>query len=107
MNQAEIDELVSAGIAKDQEDIDELVGMLKATLWVLEHPEVNALNFCGSPRLLALKARNILSKHAEKARRAELPMVEPVHSEDGVNGAGKEEYGNAEIDAWNVDAGAP
>lgn len=35
----------------------ELLAMMSATLWVLEHPEVNAIKFCGNPRELALRIR--------------------------------------------------
>ena len=35
----------------------ELLAMMSATLWVLEHPEVNAIKFCGSPRELARRIR--------------------------------------------------
>lgn len=62
MNQAEIDELTAAGIAKDQADIAALRRALEATLWVLEHPEVNTIDFCGSPRYLALEVRALLAR---------------------------------------------
>jgi hypothetical protein len=64
MNQAEIDELTAAGIAKDQKDIAALRRALEATLWVLEHPEVNAINFCGSPRHLVLEVRALLARQS-------------------------------------------
>jgi ABC-type transport system involved in cytochrome c biogenesis ATPase subunit len=35
----------------------ELLAILSATLWVLEHPEVNAIRFCGNPRELAQRIR--------------------------------------------------
>ena len=35
----------------------ELLGMLSAALWVLEHPEVNAIKFCGNPFYLAKSIR--------------------------------------------------
>lgn len=38
----------------------ELLAILSTTLWVLEHPEVNAIKFCGSPRELAQSIRRRL-----------------------------------------------
>lgn len=35
----------------------ELLAILSATLWVLEHPEVNAIKFAGNPRGLATRIR--------------------------------------------------
>lgn len=35
----------------------ELLAILSATLWVLEHPEVNAIKFAGNPRGLAERIR--------------------------------------------------
>jgi len=35
----------------------ELLAILAATLWVLEHPEVNAIKFAGNPRGLAERIR--------------------------------------------------
>lgn len=35
----------------------ELLAMMSATLWVLEHPDVNAIKFCGNPRDLAMRIR--------------------------------------------------
>jgi hypothetical protein len=35
----------------------ELLGILSATLWVLEHPDVNAIRFSGNPRELAQRIR--------------------------------------------------
>lgn len=40
----------------------ELLTMLSATLWVLEHPEVNAIKFCGNPRDLALRIRQRMAQ---------------------------------------------
>ena len=35
----------------------ELLDILSVTLWVLEHPEVNAIRFSGNPRGLAQRIR--------------------------------------------------
>ena len=35
----------------------ELLAILSATLWVLEHPDVNAIKFCGNPKELAMRIR--------------------------------------------------
>lgn len=35
----------------------ELLAILSATLWVLEHPEVDAIKFAGNPRDLAKRIR--------------------------------------------------
>jgi len=42
----------------------ELLGILSATLWVLEHPEVNAIRFCGNPSELAQRIRLHLERGA-------------------------------------------
>lgn len=40
----------------------ELLAILSATLWVLEHPDVNAIRFCGNPRELAGRIRRHLQR---------------------------------------------
>lgn len=35
----------------------ELLAMMSATLWVLEHPDVNKINFAGNPQGLAKRIR--------------------------------------------------
>lgn len=51
----------------------ELLMILSATLWVLEHPEVNAIKFAGNPRGLAERIRVRLEK------------IEPVWATIGTN----------------------
>jgi hypothetical protein len=41
----------------------ELLAILSATLWVLEHPEVNAIKFCGDPRELAQRIRRRMDQN--------------------------------------------
>lgn len=45
----------------------ELLAILSATLWVLEHPDVNSIKFAGNPRGLADRIRKRLEK-IEQAR---------------------------------------
>lgn len=40
----------------------ELLALMSATLWVLEHPEVNAIKFCGNPKELAFHIRQRLEQ---------------------------------------------
>lgn len=40
-----------------QNEKRELLAILSATLWVLEHPEVNAIRFAGNPGGLAKRIR--------------------------------------------------
>ena len=40
----------------------ELLAIMSAALWVLEHPEVNAIKFCGNPRALALRIRQRMAQ---------------------------------------------
>ena len=44
--------------------IEALTKALQSTLWVLEHPEVNAIKFCGNPRGLAKEIRQLLKDEA-------------------------------------------
>lgn len=37
-----------------------LESALRSTLWVLEHPDVNAIHFCGSPLQVAKAIRGVL-----------------------------------------------
>lgn len=45
-----------------QSTADLMEAALRATLWVLEHPEVIAIRFCGSPESLALQVRALLAR---------------------------------------------
>jgi hypothetical protein len=49
--------LVEAGLPR----VDMLVAALNSTLWVLDHPDVNALNFAGNPRGLASRLRALIA----------------------------------------------
>ena len=40
-----------------QNERQELLAILSATLWVLEHPDVNAIRFAGNPGWLAARIR--------------------------------------------------
>lgn len=44
-----------------------LVAALRSALWVLDHPEVNALNLCGNPRGQAKQIRELIAPFEEKA----------------------------------------
>lgn len=44
----------------------ELLAILSATLWVLEHPDVNSIKFAGNPRGLADRIRKRLEKIAPR-----------------------------------------
>jgi hypothetical protein len=46
-----------SGAEQLQNEKRELLAILSATLWVLEHPEVNAIRFAGNPGGLARRIR--------------------------------------------------
>lgn len=46
-----------SGAEQLQNEKRELLAILSATLWVLEHPEVNAIRFAGNPGGLAKRIR--------------------------------------------------
>lgn len=58
--------LVEAGLP----GIHVLLAALNSTLWVLEHPDVNALNLCGSPKEQAKHIRALVAEFCPNEERA-------------------------------------
>lgn len=53
---------VAAAAEESENQKRELLALMSATLWVLEHPDVNAIRFCGDPRELAKRIRAHMAK---------------------------------------------
>ena len=59
----------------EKSELDELFAALEETLWVLEHPEVNKINFCGNPRYVAFCIRALLGKHGRTSEALDVKAI--------------------------------